>query len=106
MMFRSKFNAKKTEIDGIRFDSKKESERYLELKTLQQAGEIYGLELQVNFPIYIGKTKVCTYRADFVYNNCKGEKIIEDVKGYKTPTYKLKKKLFEACYPFWKITEV
>ena len=67
MMFRSKFGNKKTTVDDIKFDSKKEAERYIVLKQLQDKGEIHDLQLQVNFPIKINRFKVCTYRADFVY---------------------------------------
>ena len=106
----NKYNAKKTTIDGITFDSKKESERYCELKlrARDKNNPITGLELQPEFPCNItqpnGMTiKVCTYRADFRYIE-NGKTIIEDVKGVKTPVYKLKKKLVEALYGI-KITE-
>lgn len=106
MNFRSKYHAKKVEIDGIRFDSKKESERYLELKLLQEAGEIHDLELQVSFPLMINGRKICSYRSDFTYKVQNEKMIVEDVKGYKTPVYRLKKKMFEACYPWLSIKEI
>ena len=34
---KSKYNNKKTEVDNIKFDSKKESQRYMELSMLQKA---------------------------------------------------------------------
>ena len=79
---------------GILFASKKEAERYLELKALQDAGWIKNLQLQERF-LLIAATpgeKACSYVADFSYY-CQGEKIVEDVKGVKTPVYRIKKKL-------------
>jgi len=93
----NKYSAVKTEIDGIVFASKKEARRYQELKLLQKAKKIHMLELQPKFPIVINKVKVCTYIADFEYME-NGFRIIEDVKGMKTPVYRLKKKLVQAVY--------
>lgn len=104
---RHKFSAKPTVVDGIRFASKAEADRYGHLKLLEQNQFIYGLELQPKFPIHINGQQVCTYVADFRYRKTSGgDDIIEDVKGFKTPVYSLKKKLFEACYPHLKITEI
>lgn len=103
----SKYNSRKTIVDGITFDSKKEARRYIELKKMEQEGLIKGLQLQVPFELvpsfYImidGKKKKrrnMKYIADFVYYE-NDEKVIEDVKGRKTDVYKLKKKLFEYKY--------
>lgn len=108
----SKYKAKKTKVDGITFDSKKEAKRYTELKLLERAGVIKSLELQPKFVLqeeYIKdgkKIKAITYKADFMYwDNEKNKKIIEDVKGFKTDVYKLKKKLFEFRYKDLRIVE-
>lgn len=103
----SKYNSRKTTIDGIIFDSKKEAKRYIELKQMEHDGLIQELQLQVPFELvpsfYIeidGKKKKrrnIRYIADFVYYE-DGQKIVEDVKGRKTDIYKLKKKLFEYKY--------
>ncbi len=100
----SKYHSKKTEVDGYIFDSKAEAVRYSELKLLEAAGEIEHLQLQPKFPILVNGKKICTYIADFQYND-HGRVVIIDVKGIKTPVYRLKKKLFEALYPM-KITEI
>lgn len=101
----SKYYSRKVIIDGIKFDSKKEGNRYLELKLLLKARKIRDLELQKKFellPKYKinGKTiRAISYVADFVYwDISKNEMIIEDTKGFKTEIYKLKKKLFEYKY--------
>ena len=126
---RSKYKAVKTTIDGITFDSKKEAKRYTELKLLEKSGHITHLELQPEYQITINGAKICKYKADFRYftvraennersYNSKGEwqtptmtgdkegQIVEDVKGFKTPIYRLKKKLVEASYPGTLIKEV
>lgn len=95
----NKYHAKKTIVDNITFHSKKEANRYVELKLLEKAKEIRSLTLQFKMPIIINDIKICTYIADFLYRDLKnGELIYEDVKGYRTPIYKLKKKLVEAIY--------
>jgi hypothetical protein len=101
----SKYHAIKTEVDGIVFASKREASRYSELKLLEAAGEIFDLKLQPKFPIVVNKQKICTYIADFEYELSDGTKITEDVKGVKTPVYRLKKKLMKACFGI-EITEV
>lgn len=96
---RNKYFAHRTERDGIWFDSKKEADRYSQLKILERTGEIRNLTLQPVFPIVVNGKKVCNYRADFSYYRMKkAESIVEDCKGIKTPVYRLKKKLFEALY--------
>lgn len=86
------------------FDSKAEYARYLELKILERAGKITDLRKQVAYWIIINKIPVCSYVADFVYEE-DGEEIVEDVKGVRTATYRLKKKLLLACLGI-KIREV
>lgn len=95
----SKYHAQKTTVDGITFDSKKEAMRYQELKLLQRAGEIKNLQLQVPY-VLIEKSKygrTIKYIADFVYEE-KGQVVVEDCKGFKTDTYKLKKRLLAEKY--------
>jgi len=109
---RHKFNAKKVTIDGITFDSTKEGNRYLYLKARQAAGEISHLELQPKFKFAIGARKVTydsgrqvTYRADFTYFDGQ-HRVIEDVKGFRTKEYKLKKAFVQAIFPAVRIVEV
>lgn len=100
-----KYNAKKTTVDGITFDSRKEAERYKELKELERVGKIDRLELQPRFVLmdsfrYEGKAvRKIEYVADFLYRDISTlELVVEDVKGVKTDVYKLKKKLFLKHY--------
>lgn len=100
---KSKYNAEKTEIDGIKFDSVKESKRYANLKLLERAGVIENLKLQPRFLLQEGftynghKERKIEYVADFQYER-NGQTIVEDVKGMKTEVYKLKRKLFLYKY--------
>lgn len=110
---KSKYKAKKTSIDGIKFDSQKEANRYLELKLLEKQGLIKYIDRQTRFelqPSYKknGKTiRPIYYVADFAYIDVKtGKTIIEDIKGFRTEIYKLKKKIFEYVYPDLEIKEV
>lgn len=94
-MRRSKYG--NVRING--FDSKAEYARYVELKILEKAGLIDNLKRQVRFPLAIGPHLIATYVADFTYNDTKtGFGIVEDVKGVKTATYQMKKKLMFALW--------
>jgi len=90
-----KFNAVKTELDGINFDSKKEAKYYTELKLRMKAGEIIFFLRQVPFDLP-GKVK---YRIDFQEFHSDGTIHFIDVKGKKTEMYIAKKKMVEALYP-------
>ena len=108
---RSKYNARKTVVDGVRFDSAKEARRWSELKLLEKAGKIHMLTLQMPFPLFAktpsgAMVPVGTYRCDFDYIDAvTGQRVTEDVKGMKTAIYRLKKKIVEAQYGI-AITEV
>lgn len=99
----NKFGAKKVIIDGITFHSTAEGRRYRELKLMERAGEIKDLELQTEFVILDGfrykdkKIRAVKYKADFKYFENDVE-VVEDVKGYKTKDYILKKKMFLSRY--------
>lgn len=97
----NKYHNRKTEIDGILFDSAKEAKRHTELKLLERAGKIRDLERQKKFEI-CAKSKdkrALYYIADFVYwDNEKNQIVVEDVKGYRTDVYKLKKRLVYEKY--------
>jgi hypothetical protein len=99
---RSKYGAIKQTVDGVQFDSKREAKRYCELKLLERAAAINGLELQPEFPLEViapnGEViQVAIYRADFRYRE-RGGLVVEDSKGFRTPAYRLKKRMVEAQY--------
>jgi hypothetical protein len=121
---KNKYHAKKVTVDGITFDSKKEYNRYRELKLLERAGVISDLKRQVEYElipaqsesdtvgtrggVHKGKVieRACKYVADFVYIE-NGETVVEDVKSdaTRTPEYRIKRKLMLYRYGI-KIREV
>lgn len=111
-----KYHNTKTVLDGIKFDSKLEAERYAQLKILERAGVIRSLELQPSFELLPsfrknGKTwRKTVYKADFRYILCEDDiTIIEDVKGsiaVITDVFRLKQKLFEYKYQDYTISIV
>lgn len=98
----NKYNAKKTEFMGYKFDSKWEAERYGQLASMQMAGVVEDLQRQVKYDILVNDHKICRYVADFVYKliheNGKKEEIVEDAKGVQTTDFIIKKKLMKAIY--------
>ena len=109
----NKYNAIKTETDGIVFDSKKEATRYYSLMLLAKEGKIKNLQRQVRFVLqdeFVNndkqKVRPIFYIADFCYER-NGKKIVEDVKSPATRTqvYIIKKKLFQFRYPEYKFVE-
>lgn len=112
---RNKYHARKVNICGIEFDSKKEGMRWLLLKDMERTGEISDLRRQVPFELLPAiyrdvtvhlKTKdkverklvqrAVHYVADFVYTDREGRQIVEDTKGLRLPDYILKKKMMLA----------
>lgn len=115
--FQNKYKNQKITIDNITFDSKKEADRYFELRILEKAGKIADLQRQVKYVLipaqreadHIGprggviKGKLiereCAYIADFVYKDLEMEElVVEDTKGFKTPEYITKRKLMLYQY--------
>ncbi len=99
---KNKFRNIKTVIDGITFDSKKESARYLQLKTMQNGGLIKELKTHVPFELIVNGVLICRYTPDFTYYEKDADSllIVEDVKSKitKTPQYNLKKRLMKAIH--------
>lgn len=97
----SKYGNRKTDYGGLTFDSKAESRRYQDLMMMERMGLIHDLRRQVPFTLIpagrwsdgrkYGKT---VYKADFTYIE-DGNLIVEDVKGYRTEVYRLKRKLMK-----------
>ena len=102
----NKFGAVKKTVDGIKFASGREADRYLELKLLLSAGEISDLKLQPKFQLQDGFTdqwsgkreRAITYTADFRYVE-NGHQVVEDVKGVQTAAFRLKWKLTKVQNP-------
>lgn len=108
-----KYRNRKVTVNGIEFDSAKETRRFCELSLLEKAGAITELQRQVKFVLfpaqyeaverYSDKTgkrlkdgkrlleKECAYIADFSYMQ-DGRRIVEDTKGFRTKDYIIKRK--------------
>ncbi len=100
---KSKYRNQKVTIDGMTFDSKKESTRWQQLRMMESAGAISDLERQVSFELVRavrlgnrGRPPI-RYIADFTYLE-DGELRVEDAKGFKTDVYKLKRHLMMAVH--------
>ena len=111
MIGRNKYHNRKYSADGEVFDSKREYQRWQELKLLEKAGEIAELRRQVPFellPVQREPDKIgprggrkpgrviereAVYIADFVYKDAEGREVVEDCKGMRTRDYLLKRKL-------------
>ena len=111
---KSKYSNRKVTRDGMTFDSVKEYRRYVELSLLERAGRIHNLQRQVKYmliPSQFGMVtdtetgrqkrvcleRECSYIADFAYYE-NDELVVEDAKGFKTPEYKIKRKLMLQNY--------
>ena len=119
-MMRHKYGNRKVVTADGEFDSKREYERWCELKFLETAGKITCLNRQFKFLLIpahyesyerisakTGKKlkdgsrcieKECSYIADFVYYTPEGELVVEDAKGVRTEAYIIKRKLMLEIY--------
>lgn len=97
-----KYGNRKTELDGIVFDSRREANRWAELKLMEKAGEICDLQRQVPFLLIPAQRdangrvieREVKYVADFCYVDMRAlEKVVEDTKGVRTKEYVIKRKL-------------
>jgi len=102
---KTKYNNKITELDGIKFHSRKESVRYGQLKLYEKGGLITDLRLQVSYElipklVINGKTeRTIKYIADFVYfDTVHKVEVVEDVKGMLTDIFKLKYRLMKLIH--------
>jgi uncharacterized protein DUF1064 len=105
----SKYHNLETVVDGQVFDSQREATRYRELRLLERAGAIAGLELQPAYVLHapvlsaagelVGLKAIGKYIADFKYRElASGLDVVEDSKGVRTPVYRLKKKIIAIEY--------
>ena len=98
----NKYNAKRTGTHA----SQKEHGRAGELKLMVAAGLISELKEQVPFVLIPAQRdeegnlleRACSYIADFVYRDSNGNMVVEDTKGFRTPEYKLKRKLMLSVH--------
>lgn len=97
---KTKYNNVRAEVDGEKFDSKKEAARYGQLLLLEKKGEISNLKRQVTYRLEVNNQLICKYVADFVYN-IGSSVVVEDTKSIvtrKLRVYLIKKALMKAIY--------
>jgi len=84
--------------NGVVYDSKAEALYAFKLDGMRASGEILGWERQIRIPLIVNEVKVCMFVVDFVVQ---GQSAFEyhEIKGWETPEYKLKLKLFKALFP-------
>lgn len=93
---KNKYNNKKIFIGGKRYDSEKEFLRHRELIVLERAGAISQLRFHDKQDLLILIEKpLLKYEPDFCYIE-NGKLIIEDLKGYQTKEFKVKKKIIAS----------
>jgi hypothetical protein len=90
----SKYGAKRMTVDGIGFDSKRESRRYLTLKDMQANGEIKRFHRQVKFDLEGGVIYIC----DFQVFHLDDTVVYEDSKGVRTKEFNMKRRMVRARY--------
>jgi len=104
---RSKYRAVATNVDGIRFHSKREAARYRELRLLEKAGHVRDILRQQRLVLHASLAGNCepvtigAYVVDFVYERKQGATwvaVVEEVKGFDYPLGKWKRKHAEAEY--------
>jgi len=102
----SKYNAKKITIDGITFDSQAEARYYTRLLKLKKSGVVEDFAMQKVFTLLdrfahpqTGRiVRAITYRADFEVYYSDGRVEVVDIKGFLTPEFKIKAKMFMFRY--------
>jgi hypothetical protein len=93
----AKYRNVKVDTPDGRFDSKREYDRWCQLRVCERAGLISNLRRQVRYPLVVNGVKIATYAADMVYEQG-GATVVEDVKAIRTQAYILKRKLMLALH--------
>lgn len=96
----SKYLNKPTWVEGVRFASKAEALKWIELRYAERVGTIKNLKRQVRYRLKIGAIEVTKYVSDFEYDDPSGRHHVVDVKGYKNSgayrTFQIKQRLMKA----------
>lgn len=100
---RSKYRVKRDPVDrtynGIVYDSEREMRHAQELDFFKLAGRISNIARQVPFVLQVNGIKICKIVIDFEVTWHTGQVVYQEVKGFETKDWKLKRKLFTALYP-------
>ncbi len=94
-----KYGNRVTFVDGKRFASKREADRYMTLSIKERIGDIRDLETQVLYRFEVNGVKVGRYTADFRYVDTEtGEEVVEDSKGKRVRDWYRTKQLMKALH--------
>lgn len=93
---RAKYGNVRTVVGGLSFASKREANRFAELKLMERAGLVRDLQVQHRFKLEVNGQLICSYVADFTYRDPSDRLVTEDAKGVETDIFKLKRKLMRA----------
>lgn len=101
----NKYLNEKVIFEGIKFDSKKEKDAYIQYN-LRKGTLIKDFKRQVNFPYIIERKKIFSLILDFVIEYADGTILYVDIKPLDkktgkyltTPVFNLKRKLIESQY--------
>ena len=96
---KNKYNAKKVEYNGIKFDSAFELECWQHLEQLASEGKIKDLNRQIKFELLPANClyRALNYVADFTFF-VNDKYIVADAKGLVLPEFKIKQKIFFDKY--------
>lgn len=102
MKKRPKYRNTRVQVNGEWFHSKREASRLPQLRLLERDGSVRNIKRQVKYRIVVNEVLICTYIADYVYEerarNGAWSEVVEDVKGYANDRWPMKKKLMRACF--------
>lgn len=87
-----------TTYHGTSYDSKQESYYAMWLDSELRKKRIKKWEKQVKIELKVKGYKICDYYMDFVVYHLDGTKEFVEIKGFPTPVWRLKYKIFEALY--------
>lgn len=97
----TKYGNTRVIIAGECYHSKREAARHPQLRLLEHAGRIRNLRRQVKFDLRVNGLRICTYTADYVYEELVDDawrEVVEDVKGFPNDRWPMKKKLMKAVH--------
>jgi branched-subunit amino acid transport protein len=99
-----KYGNRKVEFAGVKFDSRREADRWATLLLMEAGGQITDLRRQVAFvlapAVRLGKRMkpALRYVADAVYTTADGRVVVEDAKGVRTAVYRIKQHLMATVH--------
>lgn len=95
----NKFSAKKVTVNGVSYDSQGEAALGTEIALMIRAGELVRVRRQESVPLKVNGKLICVHRPDFIVELPAGGLEVWEFKGFETPDWKLKRKLFQALFP-------